>query len=148
MKKWITCCLFALLTLPALAVEGSPVKYTGGTVPALSAGGVGRFDTTSEASLTFEYSGKTLAIPYTAIDSYDYTHEVTRHLGVLPAILVGLLRARRHQHYFRISYHDEKQVSQVAIFEVPKHMPRVLQAVLAARAPRVGKSYVPCGCQN
>jgi len=35
-------------------------------------------------------------------------------------------------------------VAQVAIFEVPKHMPRTLHAVLDARSPRTDKSCRPC----
>jgi len=98
-------------------------------------------DTTSEKSLTFETSGKKLLIPYADIQSFEYSTEVTRHLGVLPAIAIGLVKMRRRRHYFRISYRGADNVSQVAIFEVPKHMPRMLRAVLEARAPQTCK---PC----
>jgi hypothetical protein len=119
-----------------VAVEDGQVMYAGGSVPGLNSGVVGRLDLSVEASLIFEYSGSRLAIPYAAIDSFEYSQEVTRHLGVLPAIGVGMLKARQHQHFFRISYRDGGGVSQVAIFEVSKHQPRSLNAVLRERAPK------------
>jgi hypothetical protein len=135
MNKLMTFCLLLAFALPVFAVDDGQVTYAGGTVPALPAGIVGRLDTTSEVALTFEHSGTKLLIPYSAIESFEYSTEVTRHLGVMPAIAVGLVKMRRHRHYFRISYRGADNVSQVAVFEVPKHMPRTLQAVLAARVP-------------
>ena len=91
--------------------------------------------------VTCESSGTKLLIPYADIQTFEYSTEVTRHLGVLPAIGVGLVKMRRHRHYFRISYRGAADVSQVAVFEVPKHMPRALRAVLEARAPQTCR---PC----
>ena len=144
MKKLITFCLLLALCLPLAAVEDDQVMYAGGTAPALRAGVVGRLDTTSEKSLTFEYSGAKLLIPYADIQSFEYSTEVTRHLGVMPAIAVGWVKMRRHRHYFRISYQGADAVSQVAVFEVSKQMPRTLEAVLKARAPQ---SCKPCSLQ-
>ena len=129
-------CFVMICCLPALAVEDGQVMYAGGTVPGMNSGVVGRLDTTSETALTFEGAGSRLAIPYAAIDSFEYSKEVTRHLGVLPAIGVGIIRARQHQHFFRISYRGEDGVLQVALFEVSKHQPRSLNAVLRERAPK------------
>ena len=109
------------LTLPAAAVEDGQVMYFGGTVPALTAGLVGRLDITSETSLTFEYGTSKLVIPYTAVESFEYSTEVTHHLGVLPAIAVGLLKKRERRHFFRISYHDAGPALQVVVFEVPEN---------------------------
>jgi hypothetical protein len=141
MKKLITLCLLLTLALPIAAVEDDQVMYAGGTAPALRAGVVGRLDTTSETSLTFEYSGAKLLIPYADIQSFEYSTEVTRHLGFMPAIAVGLVKMRRHRHYFRISYRGADVGSQVAVFEIPKQMPRTLRAVLQAHAPQ---SCKPC----
>ena len=46
--------------------------------------------------------------------------QVARHLGVVPAIAVGLVKRWQRRHYFRITYHDESKTQQVAIFEVSK----------------------------
>jgi len=135
MQKLLAVCLLLTLSLPALAVEEGQVIYVGGSAAGVTAGVIGRLDTTSDTELIFEYSGNKLAIPYNAIQSFEYSKEVTRHLGVLPAIAVGMLKMRRHQHFFRISYRDSNHVEQAAVFEVPKHMPRTLKAVLETRAP-------------
>jgi len=139
-KGLIASCLFLFLTLPAIAAESEYVKYVGGTAQGLNVGTVGRLDTTGETSLAFQRAGNNLTIPYSAIESSEYSKDVARHLGVLPAIVVALVRMRQHRHFFRITYHDQNGVAQVAIFEVPKHMPRTLQAVLEARAPHTFKS--------
>src|SRR5204863_454070 len=94
---------------------------------------VRKLDLTSETAMQFDSAKGKFSIPYASIDSYEYTQELTHHLGALPAIGVGLTRTRKHRHYFRIVYHDENNVSQIVVIEVPKHMPPVLQAVLKAR---------------
>ena len=147
-KRIVALGLLLVLCISASALDDGQVLYVSGTAPDLSANTVGSFDLTQLDSLVFEHAGTKFAIPYAAIDSFEYTREVTRHLGVLPAIGVGLVKARRHSHYFRISYSGDNKVPQVVIFEVPKHMPPALQAVLAARAPQTCKPIQKCGQQH
>ena len=148
MKKFAAVCLALIFSLPALAVEDSQVMYVGGTAPGVTAGAVGRLVTNSETALTFEYANNKLLIPYDAIQSFQYSKEATVHLVVLPAIAIGLVKMRRHRHFFRISYNDPNHVMQVAVFEVPKQMPRTLQAVLETRSPATCKPYLPCAGRN
>jgi len=145
-KKFTAFCFLLLLSLPAAAVEDGQVMYLGGTAPGLKAGTMGQLDTTSDVALIFTQSASRLEIQYSSIQSFAYSSEVTRHLGVLPAIAVGLVRARKHRHFFRISYRDQNGVAQVAVFEVPKHMPLTLQAVLETRGPHIPKRSRGCGC--
>jgi len=152
MNKLISLSLFLIFsstfTLPALAVEGSQVKYVGGTAQGVKGGVIGRLNTTPETELIFEYSGDKLAIPYDAIQSFQSSEEVARHLGVLPAILVGMFKKRQRQHFFRIQYHDPNNVTHALVFEVPKHMPRILEAVLETRAPGVSRRCLPCASRD
>jgi hypothetical protein len=137
MKKFIAFCLLLItvsVTLPAFAVEGSQVRYLGGTAQGVNAGVIGRLNTTPESELIFEYSGNKLAIPYDSIRSFQSSEEVARHLGVLPAMIVGMFKKRQRQHFFRIEYRDSNNVMQALVLEVPKHMPRTLQAVLETRS--------------
>jgi len=157
-KKLLVFCLL-FLSLPAVAVDGSQVKYVGGTLAGVAPGTIGKLDTTHDMSLTFDNGRGKLEIPYDAIQSFEYQKEVTRHLGVLPAIAVSLFRIRQHRHFFRISYLDTRldarpdtgldpnhdhRLTQAVVFEVPKHMPRTLQAVLETRSPQAIKL---CGCK-
>lgn len=139
MKNFVTFCLLLSLTLPVLAVEDGQVMYIGGSAPGVNAGVIGRLDTTSETALIFEYSGNKLEIPYSMIQSFEYSKEVTRHLGALPTVAVGMFIMQSHRHFFRISYRDSNSVAQAVVLEVPKHMPRTLQAVLETRAPQACK---------
>jgi hypothetical protein len=147
-NRIIALVLLFVISLPASALTDGQVMYTGGTVPGLSVNAVGRLDLTSETSLTCESAGHKLTIPYSAIQSFEYSKPVTRHLGVLPAIAIGLVKQRQHRHFFRIAYSDQNQVSQVAIFEVPKQMPQTFQAVLNARVPQICKPHAKCGWGN
>jgi hypothetical protein len=154
MKKIAT--LFLLLVvllamvIPAGAVEEEQVMYAGGTVPAMQAGVIGHFDTTSESALSFDYAGSKLEIPYAKIDSYEYSQEVARHLGVLPAIAVGMIKKRQRKHFVRIGFHDARNVSEVAVFEVSKRLPQTLIPILQSRAPQGCKplSTTTCHRQN
>jgi len=138
-KKLVLVCCFCFVTFVAAAVENGQVLYVGGTIASLKEGSVGRLDTSSQSDLVFVAGADRLAVPFNKIDSYEYSQDVARHLGVLPAIGAGLLRKRQHKHFFRITYRDAADVVQVVVFEVPKHMPRSLLAVLQTRAPQ--------GCQ-
>jgi hypothetical protein len=136
MKKFAVICLLLVAAAPAGAVEGNQVLYTGGTIPDMQAGVLGRLDTKSESALSFEYAGNKLTIPYARIESFKCYEEVARHLGVLPAIVVGLVKKRQRKHFFEISYRDESNRTQVAIFEVSKKTPPTLLATLLTRSSK------------
>ena len=136
MKKIILVVWLLAVSVCAVAVEDGQVMYVGGTVEGAPAGAIGKLDTSSPTILVYQYSSAKLVIPYAAIESYEYSYEVTRHLGFLPAVAVGLFRHRQHRHFFRIAYHEEGKPGQVVLLEVPKGMPPMLKAVLELRAPQ------------
>jgi hypothetical protein len=146
MKRFTALCLLLILALPAVAVENEAVMYVGGTVPGVKEGTVGRLDTSSPTALKFDSPGGSFEIPFARFDSYSYSEETARHLGVLPAVGVAILRKRQHRHFFRISFHDENSTPQVAILEVSKHMPKTVMAILQTRAPSACRSSVYNGC--
>jgi len=135
-KKLAAIGLVLLLAWPALAVNDGDVSYAGGTVQNLKEGSLGKFDVRSQTELVFVSSSVSLTIPYANIDSYEHSQEVAHHLGVLPAIAVGLVKKRQRRHFLRVAYRDENKTPQVAIFEVPKKMPLTLLAILQQRAPQ------------
>ena len=136
MKKLIAILLLVILIpMASGAVEDGNVVYAGGTVAGLKDGSIGKLNTSSTSSLMFDSAGVSLVIQYAKIDSYEYTHPLARHLGVLPAMAVGMVKNRQRRHFFRISYRDDAGDLRVAIFEVPKQMPPVLLAILKTEAP-------------
>lgn len=148
MKRFTAVCLLLVLmiALPAVAVENEEVMYVGGTISAVREGTVGHMDTTSTTALKFDSPGGSFEIPFARFDSYTYSEETARHLGVLPAIGVAVLRKRQHRHFFRISFHDENSTPQVAVLEVSKHMPKTVMAILQTRAPSACRLSVYNGC--
>jgi hypothetical protein len=144
-RKAVVLGVVLLVSVAAGAVEGNEVEYFGGTVKSVQSGTVGQFDMSLPSDLTFQFSGGSLVIPYASIKSYDYSTEVAHHLGVAPAIAVGLIKKRQRRHYVRISYQDSSEVTQAVVFEVPKQMPRTLMAILQTRAPHGCKTASPCG---
>jgi hypothetical protein len=149
LKKYFLLWSLLLLSLPAVALSGQHVQYVGGTAPGIKNGAIGKLDTTSDSSLIFEYQGTQLSVPYADIDSFQHTKEVARHLGVLPVIVVTLLKPRQQRHFFRVAYHDPNSpnpVMHVIVLEVPKRMSCTLEAVLDARAPQRGRSCNYWGC--
>ena len=148
MKTLASICLLLVIPLPAGAIEDGQVIYAGGTVASLPAGALGRLDTTSQTTLSFESAGNKIVIPYAGIESFQYTEQVARHLGVLPAIAVGLVKKRQRKHFFQISFRDDSNVSEVAIFEVPKQMSQTLLAVLQTRAPQGCKQAYVTRCNQ
>lgn len=146
MKKSLAFTIILLFSFSSFALNRTQVRYEGGTASSISPGAVGRFDTTSDASLIYQSAGRKIEIPYASIESHQYTCEIAHRLGFLPTIAVGLLKVRQRRHFLRIAYRDaaHKDSIQVVVFEVPKQMPRTLQPILDARAPRPGASCVPC----
>jgi hypothetical protein len=142
--------LGAELVTPAFAIETGQVAYTGGSL-SVAQGTIGSFDLTSSTALAFKYpvpgaSANEVAIEYKNIRGYSYTSEVAYHLGVLPAIAVGLLKSRERRHFLTIRYVDAADVAQAAVFEVAKSDPPALLAVLRARASQAcGSPMLNCG---
>ena len=142
--------LFCVLVLctAAMAVEDGDVIYAGGTIAAVAPGSTGQINTAARDALIFEGKGNRFEIPYAAISSFEISQDVARHLGVLPAIGTGLLRHRQRRHFLRIEFQPANATPHVVIFEVPKYMPKVLQAVLETRAPQACGAAPMCGRQS
>jgi hypothetical protein len=99
--KRVACIVF-LLSASCMAVEKGHVRYLGGTFDNSKLGAIGRLDLSSPGSITFETGRSRCAILYERVVSYRYSEEVAHHLGVLPAIAVGLLKRRQHRHVLRL----------------------------------------------
>ncbi len=145
MRKAVWVFMLLAIAAPVFAADGDNVSYAGGTVSQLKEGAAGRFDLSSGTQLRFVSAGSVLEIPYNGIESFEHTKEVAVHLGVAPAIAVGLVASRKRNHFVRITYKDSNQSLQVAVFEIPKTMPIFIMPMLEARAPQaVCAPYTDC----
>jgi hypothetical protein len=137
LKKIVATFLMMAFAVPVFAyVEGDQVQYIGGTIGTVAAGTIGKLDTANEKELRFVAGAAAISIPYSKIDSYQYTEEVAHHLGALPTIAIVMIKYRQRRHYFRISYRDENDKPQSVVLEVSKEMPKAVSAVLESRVPR------------
>jgi hypothetical protein len=139
MKKLMAFILMLAFAAPAFAsgpsvpVEDDQVLYLGGTTKSLSVDTMGKFNTTDNDSLSFEYAGGKFTIPYDRIESFHHSQELAVHLGVLGTIAVSLLKPRWYRHFVHISYKDETGKMQAAVFEVSKYAPETLVPILRTK---------------
>jgi hypothetical protein len=133
-----------LLGVPAVALDGPEAHYLGGTAPGVKEGSTGTLDTTLATALEFHAVGAGFSIPYTGVKVYKYKEENRFRLGVLPAIAVGMLKARSKRHLVTISWKDASGVSQVVT--PSKDDALGLMALLRARSTQACKVKVgpPC----
>jgi phosphatidylglycerophosphate synthase len=128
----------AILSIAAAAkadaIKG--VTFTGGSVSSIPSDTAGTLQIDSPDKLIFQAaSGNQIAIPYSAVESFYYRKELAHHLGVLPAIAVGLVSTRAHRRLITISYLDEAHAKQIVVLELPNGAPEILLPVLRSRTP-------------
>ena len=140
------CCVVLALSLCCGALDQGQAKYVGGTLDNSKIGVVGHL-TLSSPGVTYDSGTLRVSIPYEQIVSYRYRKNVARHLGVLPAIVVGMFKARQRRHVFSIVYIDEQKTKQVAIFEVPKQAALSMNEVLDAKGIRTCLQCEPCNAK-
>ncbi len=129
----LTAAIFAV-TSPAFAVDEMQITYANGTVPGVPESSTGTLNTSSPAALEFHSGASQFAIPYTAITSYSARDENRFRLGVLPAIAVGVLKARSKRHFVTIAWKDEKGTANVVTFEMSHEHSVGLMSILRVRA--------------
>jgi hypothetical protein len=147
MRGFAAMALVLAFAASAFAVSGNEVMYVGGSAPALTPGAIGAFETGSPKELVFVCEGKRLSVAYDKIKKVEYRKEVAHHLGIAPAIAVGLVKKREQKHSITLTYADQASDRQAAVFEVPKNASQPLLAILAARAPQacvISREYQTC----
>jgi len=147
MKRLIALTLMmGLVATTALAVDrvGMEMTYTGGTMPGVRPGVDGTLATTSPTVIEFHANVGDFSVPYAGITAARYEEENRFRLGALPAIGVGLLKARSKRHLVTITWVDENGVIQVAIFEASKQKSLALLTIVKIRAPQVCSAVTNC----
>ena len=87
-----------LMSVSAMAMDGPEAQYVNGTAPGVKDGSIGTVDTTIATALEFHAGGAGFSIPYAGVQVYKYCEENRFRLGVLPAVAVGILKARSKRH--------------------------------------------------
>src|SRR5882762_7384826 len=91
-----------VLSATVFAVTGNDVAYVGGSLSGVKPGDIGAFDTSPVKELVFIEPYGRFPIEYARVLKVEYRKEVAHHLGVAPAIAVGLLKRRERKHFFTL----------------------------------------------
>ena len=131
-----------IATVPAFA-DGVGVTYISGTLKSVAENANATLDMTSPAALQLQAGQTEIAIPYSAITTYDYKEENRFRLGVLATVGVSLLKARSKRHTVTIGWKDDAGAAQTATFETTQDRAQGLLKVLQARAPQACTGGLP-----
>jgi len=140
MKKLVAAIVAVSILASGASAYADPalgVTYVRGTVQTVKEGTTGTIDKTSLTALAFQSGESQVLIPFAKITSFRYKEESAIHVGVLAAIVVGLLRAWPKRHSVTITWSGENEVPQVATFEAEKSVVQGLIEVMRARATEV-----------
>jgi len=151
MKRAIGVLLLMAMGIPALAADGPGVQYVNGTAQGVKEGSFGTVDTNAAKALEFHAGGAGFSIPYDGVIVYKYREENRFRLGVLPAIAVGIVKARSKRHLLTIAWKDGQGVAEVVTLEGSKDDALGLVALLRARAPNAdcgNRMRPPCGADK
>ena len=139
MSRATSRCALALaigLTLATEALAGAPSKkavYQGGTIGAVPTAAVGSVSTLDGGSFVFQYQAGSLEIPYEQVNALEYGQKSSRRLGLAIAVSPLFLLSKRRRHFLTVSYVDDFERQQAAVFELGKKVVRTTLAGLEAR---------------
>ena len=120
----------------AYAVVNGDVEYVIGTVKGLRDGTMGSLDTSGKEALEFRSASGRFSVRYDEIKTVKCREENRFRLGVLPAIAIGLLKARSKRHFVTIAWRHDEDTSGVVTLDSSREKAGGLMAVLRVRAPR------------
>ena len=130
----------------AYATDGMDMTYVSGTVEGMQRGVKGDVETEDAANLVINANGRRVAIPYGKLRSFHCRQEVRYHLGVLPAIAVGLLKARSRVYTVILEWDVDGQEPEVATLELSHRDQESLKDVLRARAHQACGNWRLASC--
>lgn len=129
--------LFCVCSSSIWAGVGSKdTVYVGGTVSSIKQDTEGKSSTSDEKVFTFQYTGGQLTIPYDRVNTLEYGQKAGRRVGVAIMVSPIALLSKKRKHFVTISYLDEAEKQQAAVFELGKDVVRVTLATLEARTGR------------
>lgn len=138
MRKAVAALLGLLLfSSSAFAGLGSnKTMYVGGTINSIKEGTEGTSSAKDEKVYVFTHGKDTLSIPYDRVDSLEYGQKAGRRVGLALTISPWLLLSKKRRHFLTISWKDESDKQQAAVFELGKDIVRTELATLEARTGR------------
>jgi hypothetical protein len=134
LKAVLAISLFAAGCAASQAQQAQDIIYLRGTVKAVKEGSAATIDKTSTAGLAIQAGETQFSIPYDKIKSFNFHEESQFHLGVLPAIAVGLFAPWAKLHFVTVTWTGEDDTPEVITLQAPKSTVQGLVEVMRARA--------------
>jgi hypothetical protein len=126
-----------ILVFAAGAAEpGIKTEFIGGTIAGVKAKSTARLDLTGGDEMWFRWSGQTLRIAYSKVDTLEYGQHVSRRFAAAVLLSPVLLLSKSRQHYVTLGYVDYEGKQQALVFKLPKGD---IRSVLASLEARTGK---------
>ena len=107
--------------------------YIGGTVGAIKEQTEGKSSTSDEKVFVFTYKKSKFQVPYERVNSLEYGQKAGRRIGLAIALSPLALFSKKRRHFLTISFKDENDKQQAAVFELGKDVIRTTLASLEAR---------------
>jgi hypothetical protein len=139
MNKYILITVGAMLLFEGTVrggVGSHNTMYVGGTVTTIKQGAEGKISTADDKAFTFTQKRVTLAIPYEKVNALEYGQKAGRRLGLAIVLSPIALLSKKRKHFLTISYLDENDKQQAAVFELGKGIVRTTLASVQARSGR------------
>jgi hypothetical protein len=122
----------------AWAVDKEKAQFVGGTVSSVPPGTDGMLGTSDPQKLLFiaEKGGGVVEVPYQKVTDIEYGQKVGRRWksAILLSPVAIFMKGRKH--FVTITYKDQADQDQAAIFEVGKNAIRTTLTILETRAGR------------
>jgi hypothetical protein len=136
-RNWRIFLSSLILVLVAGAAEpGVKAEFVGGTLAGVRAKSKARLDLTGGDELSFRWSGQTLRIAYSKIDTLEYGQHVSRRFAAAVLLSPVLLLSKSRQHYVTLGFVDYEGKQQALVFKMDKGD---IRSVLASLEARTGK---------
>jgi hypothetical protein len=139
MRPSILLTIVAILVFQATVLGGvgsHNTVYVGGTVTSIKAGAEGKISTADDKAFMFTLKRVALAIPYEKVNALEYGQKAGRRLGLAIVLSPIALLSKKRKHFLTISYLDENDKQQAAVFELGKDIVRTTLASVQARSGR------------
>ena len=115
-------------------VGSKDTVYVGGTVSSIKQDTEGKSSTSDDKVFSFQYKRGRLAIPYDRVNSLEYGQKAGRRVGVAIMVSPIALLSKKRKHFVTLSYLDESDKQQAAVFELGKDVVRVdLPSIISTR---------------
>lgn len=127
--------LFVMVCPSVWAVGKDKAKFMGGTVASVPEKAEGRIDVTDASNMIFRAEkGGTVQVPWQKVQAIEYGQRVSRRWKTAIFLTPWAVFSKGRKHMVTVTYKDEADADQAAVFEFGKDVYRTALAALKAKS--------------